>query len=371
MEAIRTILQNENGFEEIFLEHDIINIYNDIYENNELTPSMFSSIVLTLASLVDFSDESAKFIYDIFPYEKVYERAISFFNTKTNELEKDAIGSTLQYASLLVLKDVEISPDEFDLMLDTLLRNYEIWNEDYFKCFICSFPYFIQKWPIQNIPLDRMEEVGVPGILEHIISCCEKDNELFGEMGYILDGLTLLLDEDYYMKGINATTLWDFLISSDSSLQQSAFNFWIKFAQKPSEQWPEEVLNMDNVKILIEEFTINFDSKIKLIAIDFASTFILSLSESDAYTFVFDGDINLYTFFITCAPLSESTVRRLKAIKKLVSLYDVITTSKKPEYIDMIYETDKDELEELVESDNETISSLAQLIIEIIDSYSI
>ena len=370
METVRILLQNENGFEEYFLENNIINVYNEMLDDFAETPSSFASLILTISSLVDYNDNAAHAIYELFPYERVFDKALTFFNSKTNELEKDPIGSSLQYATFLLLRNIEISPNDFNLILETLLRNYEIWNEDYFSCFIYAFPSFINKWPIEQIPLDRMEEVGVPGIIAHIFSRCESENECLGEICYIFDGLTLLLKKDYYLKGISGESLWNFLISQDSCLQQSAFNFWINFTEKPHDQWPD-ILNPDNVLTLINNYVIDFESKIKIIAIDFVSSFVLSLNESDAYSFVFESDTDVYNFLITCVLLTDASIIRLKAINKLVSLFDFIEPSKRKNYVETIFETDQEELEELRNSPNTVIAELAESIIETISSYTI
>lgn len=369
IDLIQILFQNEseNGFEQVFLEHGIIDLYRDSFDSFTSSHTSFASFVLTLASFGDFNDETAQQIFSTFPLEELFDTATHFSDRKTHNLEKGAIGSLLQYCMLLFSKDIEYSLSDFELMLRVVQLNYEIWNENYFSSIVHGLRNILVKWPIDNIPLSKLEEIGIHGIIKHCFSLFKSENELIGETSLIFDSLSFLSQHDYFINDIDDEEMRSFLYSTDQCVQQSAFDFWMTIVEKNPSEWVS-VITMDNIGELINSHFDDFQFNTKIVALDMISSFVTSLSNEDAFSFVFEN--NFFHFFIDALPLSEATTKRMKAILMLVSLYDTIPVPKRHQYVETVLQLDRDEIEELANTDNDEIESLANAILQQIETYS-
>ena len=364
--VIERLLEKENAFENHFIEANIIEALHEIYDA-PMKSSKFTVIVEILASLIDFSKEIGTRIYEEFPLLNLIERSQNYYD-KNHQIAKRPQEALLKFSMFLIRKDIEISTEDFAVIIDIISMNYQICNECAYHIFIHTFYNLALAWPSdeENCPISLFETHGLRQIIDRVIVDQIEIKNYVGCVCYIFDGLG-----EFAKKGIlfefEYSKFWEFLMSSHIDIQNSASNFWLDVLSLPRERW-NDLVSEDNIGELVYDFMPEQQYEVKLHVLDIASAYMMQQTPQELYSFVFEHD-DMLSLLVEAVPLSCSKALRLRALIRIAQLYDSIPVNDRSGYVDKLMSVEWDEIDELTENESPKIAQTATELKEALDTY--
>lgn len=344
-------------FEEYFLENEMVHVFIELLNENEINSDDFISIVESLALTLTVSSEVCQSILNEFRVETLLGQSLTYYDPL-------AVGAVGYYAAESTVFGV--CSEQADDIIETFEKCIELNFDNSAKDIITRLHFVIESWP-EELDFGILHHHGIFGLINRILSETCEIEDVSILVTYALDCLALILQRKY-LPQIDFRSILRFPFEENVFQQKSALKVLssLPFADITAFK---ELCTKEYFCELFSRIESGSNTGVNGIYSVFVRTYVESLS-SDEINVLLADDFGLFEFLeqqLLCNKNVKDVIRTILIFIKSSQVGDLNVQNLIAAKISSF--EDWDELDEYTESDDPELVRSAEELTDMINNF--